>query len=160
MYPKDGYFFDLNAYTQLNNTSFFDDFVDDLQANNWITIETKIISLEFLPFNPSIGIWGYAAFDIELTAGGSVEPWYPTIIIGKIPDFGESTDASKSGDKRAYYPLYGLLLSFVLYFICAEINEMIQYKKAYWSKGDNYVDWLIIIVIFLGYIFRLVSGWI
>jgi len=159
LYPKSGYYFDINSYHYINDSTWFDNFVDELQANNWITVETKVVSLEIVPYNPSADVWGYAGFDIELTSGGSVEPWYPTIIIGKIPDFGEATDATKSGDKRAYYPLYGYLISFLLFFICAEVNEMIQHKKKYWLKGDNYVDWLIIIIIIIGWIFRLISDY-
>lgn len=69
-----------------------------------------------------------------------------------------SNDPSESGDARSFVPLYGLVITFAIFFLFEEVIEMMNEGKTYWKKGGNWVDLTYLALIFVSLILRVLSG--
>ena len=66
---------------EIMNTTHAQQFFHDLEASHWIDEATRLISVDFTVYNPSVGLFAVVRIVFEKSAFGILVPWRDIIIL-------------------------------------------------------------------------------
>jgi hypothetical protein len=120
-YPTSGYECRMPKNANLTQAQKF---LHKLQNSNWIDDGTRLVSIDFTVYNPSVGLFAVVRVVFEKSAFGVLVPWRDIIIL--------DIDQSNKTDFNTNYAVLITLFLFVVYYYVQLITEYIAHGKKCW----------------------------
>ena len=109
----------------------------NLKDDIWINRLTRLVSLEFVAFEPGTNLFAYGRYNFECLPTGGIWTSYridPISFVGSI----------NSSFSAIFIVCYVLIIIILLYSIYREFKEMRQLKSKYFKDIWNYIEWAFI----------------
>ncbi|KAL9967112.1 hypothetical protein ACROYT_G025281 [Oculina patagonica] len=126
-YPGGGFVADLGYDS---STAF--SVLKDLENNNWLDRQTRVVILEFAAFNPSVNILGIATYFYEVEASGYGAPFMRTEVI--------SLYSTETASRQFYLAWVLLFIVFVLLYFGRECYKLWKQRSRYFKSFWNWVE--------------------
>ena len=109
----------------------------NLKTDIWINRLTRLVTLEFVAFEPGTQLFANCRYNFESLSTGGILPSYridPISFVGSV----------NSGLSSIFVVCYVLIILILLYSIYHEIREMRLLKREYFKDIWNYIEWAFI----------------
>eukprot|EP00928_Gymnodinium_smaydae_P046241 TRINITY_DN30802_c0_g1_i1.p1 TRINITY_DN30802_c0_g1~~TRINITY_DN30802_c0_g1_i1.p1 ORF type:complete len:929 (-),score=169.00 TRINITY_DN30802_c0_g1_i1:19-2688(-) len=132
-YPPDGYVaeYDLQHFPINETYAAYQQDMQVLRENNWITTRTRMITVEFLTYNGNRDYWAVNTYVMELPPTGHIITQKD---VGVFRPFNFATDT----DRRVFF-MDIVRLAIVLYIITYQIYSEVSYERAKGKSAMNYL---------------------
>ncbi|KAG1698577.1 Polycystic kidney disease protein 1-like 2 [Nymphon striatum] len=118
--------------------------IQKLKRNKWIDKNTRAVFFEFGMYNAQVNLFAYVTIVAEMMPGGGIVP-FTRIEILRLMRY-------HTGFGLFVLVCEVLFVCFIIYFTVRETKELINKKRRYFHDPGNVIEFLIIILAYVGFV--------
>lgn len=146
-YPAAGYM----TFLSVNRTMALM-MIQQLRSENFLDLQTRAVFVDFTIWNSNSGVYGVMRIAVEFGPSGTVHAYLETAVLSESMLVMGGHGSMK--DWCAFFAVL-IVMSFVVFFLIEEVQELYENKLMYFTDGWNVLDWVNMLLLIVAFIFRI-----